>query len=101
MDTCAKQYGASVGHVVEYDVMDMMVGNRRDPGRQYWGGVLESHRRVMYFVMGGPVRSVRDGVPSRGVSYCGSHYPLPRRCGDVTFSRFVTPLRVRDSYVLV
>ena len=23
---------------------------------------------------------------SRGVSCCGSHYPLPRRCGDVTFS---------------
>ena len=33
------------------------------------------------------------------VSCCGSHYPLPRRCGDVTFSRFVTPLRVWDSYV--
>ena len=37
--------------------------------------------------------------PCRGVSCCGSHYPLPRRCGDVTFSRFVTPLRVWDSYV--
>ena len=29
------------------------------------------------------------------VSCCGSHYLLPRRCGDVARSRFVTPLRVQ------
>ena len=41
MDTCAKQYGASAGHVVEYNVMDVMVGNRRAPGATILGGVLE------------------------------------------------------------
>ena len=39
--TCAKQYGASAGHLVEYNVMDMMVGNRRAPGATILGGVLE------------------------------------------------------------
>ena len=29
---------------------------------------------------------------SRGLSCCGSHHPLPRRCGDVTFSRLFAPL---------
>ena len=108
MDTCAKQCGAPAGHVFEYNVMDLMVGNRRAPGATTLGGVLEyltcqpslfvSRRRVLYFVMGSPVDSVRDGVLP-GVSCCGSQYPLPRRCGDVTFSRFVTPLRARDSNV--
>ena len=35
------------------------------------------------------------------MSCCGSHYPLPRRCGDVARSRFVTPLHVQGGYVLV
>ena len=35
------QCGASAGHVVEYNVMDMMVGNRRAPGATILGGVLE------------------------------------------------------------
>ena len=56
--------------------MDMMVGNRRAPGATILGGVLEyltlptitfvSRRRVLYFVMGCPVDSVRDGVLPEG-----------------------------------
>ena len=33
--------GASAGHVVECNVMDLMVGNRRAPGATILGGVLE------------------------------------------------------------
>ena len=55
-----KPCGASAGHVVEYNVMDLMVGNRRAPGATILGFV--SRRRVLYFVMSGPVDSVRDGV---------------------------------------
>ena len=64
------QCGASAGHVA---VMDMMVGNRR--GDNTWGRAqvhhwptitFVSHRRVLYFVMGGPVDSVRDGVLPEG-----------------------------------
>ena len=39
--TFAKQYGASAEHLVEYNVMDMMVGTRRAPGATILGGVLE------------------------------------------------------------
>ena len=35
------QCGASAGHVVEYNVMVLMVGNRRAPGATTLGGVLE------------------------------------------------------------
>ena len=66
------QCGASAGHVVDYNVMDMMVGIRRATGATILGGrarvphlptiTFVSRRRVLYFVMGGPVGSVRDGV---------------------------------------
>ena len=35
------QCGASAGHVVEYNVMVLMVGNRRAPETTILGGVLE------------------------------------------------------------
>ena len=70
------QCGASAGHVVEYNVMDLMVGNRRASGATIQGGVLEyltchpshlvSRRLVLYFVMDGPVDGVRDGVLPEG-----------------------------------
>ena len=53
--------------------MGLMVGS--PVGRQYWGGgslllpptiPCQSRRRVLYFVMGGPVDSVRDGVLPEG-----------------------------------
>ena len=78
------------------------------PGRQYWGACSSTSPANHHFCVPPTGLVLRDGWSSgqcarwrasRGVSCCGSHYPLPRRCGDVTFSRFVTPLRVRDSYV--
>ena len=70
------QCGASAGHVAVYNVVVMVVGNRRAPGATILGGRAQvhhlptttfvSHRRVVYFVMGGPVDSVRDGVLPEG-----------------------------------
>ena len=76
--------------VAVYNVMVMMVGNRQATGATILGGALK-------YITCQP--SLTRWRASRGVSCCGSHYPFPRRCGDVTFSRIVTPLRVQYSYV--
>ena len=71
------QCGASAGHVVEYIVMGMMVGNRRAPGATILGWraqvrhlptiIFVSRRRVLYFVQW----TVYGWRASRGVSCCG------------------------------
>ena len=90
------QCGASAGHVAVYNVMVMMVGNRRAPGATILGGALEYFIcQPSFFCVPPTGRVLRDGWSSgqctrwrasRGVSCRGNHYPLPRRFGDVTFS---------------
>ena len=74
--------------------MGLMVGDRRFPGATILGGRF-STSSANHPVSVPPTGLVlRDGWSSglctrwrasRGVSCCGSHYPLPRRCGDVFF----------------
>ena len=58
-------------------VMGLMLGDRRFPGATILGRrcsstssanhhYCQSRRRILYFVMGGPVDSVRDGVLPEG-----------------------------------
>ena len=86
-----------------------MVGDRRFPGAAILGDrdhlpplptiTCQSRRQGLVLRDGLSSGQCTRWRASRGVSCCGNHYPLPRRCGDVTFFRFVTPLRVRDSFV--
>ena len=107
----AKQCGASDGHSsLSTIVTDMMVGNRRAPGATILGGVLKyltcqpsllcPTDGVSYFVMGGSSGQCTRWRASRRSELL--RQPLPFFhvvAATFSFSRFVTPLCVRDSYV--
>ena len=71
---CIRSHKSAGLSIVNF-VMGLMVGDRRFPGATILGGgslllpptiPCQSRRRVLYFVMGGPVDSVRDGVLPEG-----------------------------------